>query len=210
MDPEHPAIFPAGGGMLMHDRDSRKIHCLPAAVQSPGDIYILRIHEETLVENPPFNKSGITEQQIAAEQIGAVERVSVVVEGKEISLHPFFRNLAWQETFREKVEGRGKHTAGKLKVTVRIIDLGHHHPYVGVAFKIAGKNPGHIPFPPYVGIHDEVAAIRVGDRLTQCDIVAGSESSVGNMDIAYPGIEGAECGEFSPGRVIDEIDCGHI
>lgn len=134
----------------------------------------------------------------------------MVMVGEKVTLHPLLCHLAGKEPFREKVEGCRKHPACKLEITVRIIHLGHHHPHVRIALKITCKYPRHISLPPDIGVHDEVASVRVVDNLTQGDVVPGSESPVFDMDIAYPWVEGAECGELCAGRIVDEIDGHHV
>ena len=65
VDAEHLPALPGGCRMLMHDRDRRDIHRLPAFMDSARDVYIFGIHEEAFVEEAAITQRVITEEQKA-------------------------------------------------------------------------------------------------------------------------------------------------
>lgn len=111
------------------------------------------------------------------------------------------RQEGGEKAFCKKVERRGQHTARVLQHTVGIIYLGRDHADTRIILQIAEKRRDDIPIPPYVGIHYEMKAVRVGQGIPDGEIMTLPESTVLNVHVFHAAI----CPGHSSKRIVRTV-----
>ena len=102
----------------------------------------------------------------------------MVVVCKEVALHPAAGQRRWQEALCKQIVWRGQHTAGVLKSTVGVVNLGHYHADIRIVFHVSDKGSYYVALPADIGVHYQMELRANGERLGNGDVVACPEASI--------------------------------